>query len=76
MSAPTMGTPTIPELIMVEIEYSKSFHVAALSPVQWAVCAPDPTNVDLRERKEEKNKRSDDMMYQSNTTRIRALQEC
>lgn len=46
ISAPTIGIPKIPKFKMVGMEYAKSFHDAALSPVQWAVYLPELINVD------------------------------
>ena len=47
ISAPTIGIPKIPEFNIARIEYAKSFHEAALSPVQWATYLPELTKVDL-----------------------------
>uniref|UniRef100_A0A5K1BDC8 Uncharacterized protein n=1 Tax=Nymphaea colorata TaxID=210225 RepID=A0A5K1BDC8_9MAGN len=41
-----MGTPKRPKLSMPDMEKARSSQVAELSPVQWAVCTPEPTNVD------------------------------
>lgn len=43
---PAMGIPKRPELRSPATEYWRSFHVAPLSPVQCAKCAPDPTKDD------------------------------
>ncbi len=52
MSEPTSGTPNIWKLRIPGMLQYMSSNVALLSPVQWAVCAPEPGNVDRERTKE------------------------
>lgn len=47
ISAPIIGMPKRAILFIVTIDAARSFQVAALSPVQCAVCTPEPRKVDL-----------------------------